>query len=416
MNNETVVIVGAGQAGGELARNLRNGQFPGNIVLIGEETFAPYERPPLSKGVLLDKGKFEDCQLFKNDQINDLNIDFRGSTQVTQIDREQQKVHTNHGERLAYNYLVIATGGYARTLPDKLVSEKVEKDRVLTLRSMADALKLKERLVENSRVLIVGGGWLGLEIAASGSQLGCEMTVIEFADRLCARVLPKEISSYLLELHNNNGINVYLNTGLEYIGQEDVDRLTITTTTGQSVSADLVIVCIGLAPNAQLASDAGLAVDNGICTSPDSSTEDPAIFAIGDVARYTHEVLNESVRLESWENANMMAQACAQKILGQSVDKYDLPWFWSDQHNANIQVVGLPNELSQAVLRGDISSNQFCYFYLDKTDHINAVVAVNSAREISIAKRLIRSGVKVSASQIMDQSLKLNVLLKQNRP
>ena len=415
MNNKTVVIIGAGQAGGELARALRNQQFSGGIILIGEEPFAPYERPPLSKGVILGKEKIEDCQLFKYNQINEMDIDFRGSTRVIRIDREQQKIHTNQGEQLAYDYLVIATGGYARSLPARLVSDKVEKDRVLTLRSMDDALKLKERLVENSRVLIVGGGWLGLEIAASGKQLGCEITVIEFSDRLCARVLPSEISDYLLELHNNNDINVCLNTGLEYIEQED-DSILATTTSSQSISADLVVVCIGLVPNTQLASDAGLAVDNGICTSPVGSTEDPTIFAIGDVARYRHGALGESVRLESWENANMMARACAQKILGQDIDQYSHPWFWSDQHDANIQIVGIPDKSSKAVLRGSKLSNKFCYFYMDETDqHIDAVVAVNSARELGIAKRLMRDRIKVSTSQIMDQSLKLNLLLKQAR-
>lgn len=403
----TVVIVGAGQAGGWVAKTLRDQGFTGEIYLLGDEAHPPYERPPLSKAVLLGDAEHHTTYLWSEQQLSDLNINWQPNFRVQSINREQQTVTGDNGKTLAYDALVLATGSRVRTL--NLAGS--DSQRVRYLRNMEDCTQLRNDLSESSSLLVIGGGWIGLEVAASARKRGATVTVLEAGDRLSARALPPEFSEFLLHLHQAQGVTVKLGVNLEKF-EATPTSIKVYLADGSVLEADQIVVGIGVIPNSELAQAAGLAVNNGIVTDAEGRTSDPHIFACGDVTSYPHPWLGRMMRLESWANAQNQAIATAKAILQQDAKYHEVPWFWSDQYAVNLQALGMPQQWSTPVYRGDPASPSFSAFYLNEDKQLDAVISINSPMDIKVAKRLMEQRKAVDAKALADTSVKLQSLLK----
>ena len=368
-----VVIVGAGQAGGWTARTLRDSGFNGEIVLIGEEDHPPYQRPPLSKEVLLGDKPPESTYLWPAGT----GVDFRAGRRALRVDRRLKRLEMADQSMLDYDKLVLATGGRVRRL---------DIAGAHYIRTIEDTLQLRAALLTRPKVIVVGGGWIGLEAAVAARALGCAVTVVEAADRLCGRVMPEFVSGYLLQLHERHGVDIRL------------------CETFQHQNEATVIVGIGIVPNVELAEEAGLQVSNGIVVDEFGMTSDPDIFAVGDVAN-----LN-GVRLESWANAQNQSVAAAKTLAGTPSPYREIPWFWSNQYHVNMQFLGLPQPGQTLVVRGDPEQDKFTVFFLEGT-LLKAVVAANNMRDIRVSKRLIEGNLRVDAALLADQAYPLQELL-----
>lgn len=419
MTIERVIIVGAGQAGGNAAVKLRDEGYAGEIVLIGNEAHLPYERPALSKSVLRGEQELRELLVFNEEKLTQINCSFLRGTTVTSIDRLKKTVTINRlaedaqekqDEELAYSHLVLAMGGRVRTLD----FSGVENDNILYLRTFEDSLAIKQCLENSKRLVVVGGGWIGLELASTAKKMGLDVVVLEFADRLCGRVMPAEMSDYLLHLHRSNGVEVRLNCAASSVEQKQEGGLVVKlhgADATDSLHTDFIVIGVGLIPNIELAEDAGLQIDNGIKVNQQGQTSDLAIYAIGDLANFESQALQKNLRLESWENANVMAQACARAICAKEPQSDQIPWFWSDQHATNIQIIGVPSAWPEPILRGEVSSGSFSWFYLND-GHIVATISVNASRDMAVAKRIFAKGITVSADEIGDIQRPLKSLLK----
>ena len=403
MSTGSIVIIGAGHAGFQCAAALRQQAFEGDVTLIGDEGHLPYQRPPLSKAVLSGEAAPETTHLFKPDEHAALGLDFRAEARVTGIDRSAKRVTLGSGESLAYDKLILTTGGTARRLP----VPGGDLPRVLYLRTIEDSLAIRAALGPGKKLVVIGGGWIGLEVAATARKLGASVVVVEGLDRLCARSVPPAISAFLRARHEREGVDIRLGAGVKAI--EDRGALVVRLADGSSLEADAVVAGIGLEPDVALARDAGLTVDNGILVDEQCRTSDPDVFAAGDCANTPLPCLGRRVRLESWANAQNQAIVAAKAALGQDVCYDELPWFWSDQYDVNLQLLGLPARWPEPVVRGDPASGSFSQFYLDD-DRIVAIVAVNAPRDLRAAKKLVQTRKAVSAASIADPAVQLQRL------
>jgi 3-phenylpropionate/trans-cinnamate dioxygenase ferredoxin reductase subunit len=399
-----IVIVGAGQAGGWAAKTLRAAGYAGRVVLVGAERHLPYERPPLSKAVLAGEAAPETTYLCKPDEYRALDLDFRAQARVARIDRAAKQVELAGGERIAYDQLILATGGSARRLP----VPGGNLPGVLYLRTIEDSAAIRAALGPGQRLAVIGGGWIGLEVAATARRMSTSVVVVEALDRVCARSVSREISEFLRARHERAGVELRLGVGVEAIERED-RRFVVRLSDGTALDAGAVLVGIGLDPEVALARAAGLAVDDGIVVDERCRTSDPDIYAAGDCANVPLPCLGRRVRLESWANAQNQAIVAAKAALGQDVRYDELPWFWSDQYDINLQMLGLPARWPQPVVRGDPSSGSFSHFYLDE-GRIVAAVSVNAARDLRAAKKLIQTRKPVSARSLADPAAPLQHL------
>jgi 3-phenylpropionate/trans-cinnamate dioxygenase ferredoxin reductase component len=398
----SVVIVGGGQAGGWAAKTLRAEGFDGRIVLIGDERHPPHERPPLSKKVLAGEAAPEATHLFKPDALDALGIEWRLGERVAGIDRPARQVVLGRGERIGYDKLILCTGGRARTLP----LPGSDLPGVFTLRTIDDSLAIGRALQPGKRVAVVGGGWIGLEVAATARGRGAEVTVIEALPRLCERTVPSEVSRHLLELHRKHGVEVLFGASVTSFSRRPDGAMALTVAGGRELVADVTVIGVGLVANDELAREAGLACENGVLVDTQCRTSDPDVLAAGDVAVAPNARLGRPVRLESWQNAQDQAIAAAKTALGQDVRYDPLPWFWSDQYDMNLQIYGFPLASHQAVIRGEIAGGSFVVFYLD-AGRVQAAVGVNSARDLRFARRLIDSRKPVRAEELADEGVAL---------
>lgn len=398
MSLETIIIIGAGQAGGWAAKTLRGEGYAGRVVLIGEEPHPPYERPPLSKAVLGGEAAPETTHLFKPEALAALALDARPGVRAVSIDRAARRVQLGSGESIGYDKLILCTGGRARTLP----VPGAGLPGVSTLRTIDDSLALGRALtIPGRRLAVVGGGWIGLEVAATARKRGVTVTVIETAPRLCERSVPSEISAYLLALHRKHGVEVILSSGLAHFGAGPNGAVSLGLENGRALAVDLALVGVGLVANDELAREAGLNCLNGIEVDAQCRTSDPDIFAAGDVAVAPNRWVGRQIRLESWQNAQDQGIAVAKAALGQAVHYDPLPWFWSDQYDMNLQIYGLPSPAQRPVLRGEMNSGSFLIFYLEG-DRVKAAVGANAARDLRQARRLIEQGKEVPAQELAD--------------
>tara|TARA_R110002110_G_scaffold63045_6_gene175471 strand:- start:4012 stop:5238 length:1227 start_codon:yes stop_codon:yes gene_type:complete len=404
--DQTFVVIGAGQAGGWTAKTLRDEGFDGRIVIIGDENFAPHERPPLSKEVLLGDAEKDVCLLWPPGTLEDAGIELRLGESVTAIDADAHTLSLGSGETIGWNRLMIATGGRARPLP----VDGADLDGVYTLRTIEDAEAIRSRLVSGANVLVVGAGWIGLEVAAAARKRDANATVIELADRVCARALTEEMSAWVHDLHTRHGVDIRLSTAFErFEGDGKLERAVLGD--GTVIPCDIAVVGIGLIPNTELAEQAGLAVDNGIVVDEHGQTSHPDIFAAGDVTNHPNSLLGRRVRLESWENAQNQAINAAKAMLGTPQPYAEIPWFWSDQYDANIQMMGLPEDWDETAIRGDRDAGEFIEFYL-KDGELQGAAAINNPRDLRFTRRMMTSGKKFDAASLSDPDIKLQKLLK----
>jgi 3-phenylpropionate/trans-cinnamate dioxygenase ferredoxin reductase subunit len=405
-NSRTFVIIGASQAGGWIAKTLRAEGFEGRVVLIGEEKYLPYERPPLSKGALLGEAELDSTYFWPPETYEELNIKTMLGVRATTIDRTAKQVTLDNGDVLAYDRLAITTGTRPRLLP----IAGADLAGVHYLRTMDDTLAIKADIKAGATAVIVGGGWIGLEVAATLSKLGCKSIVVEFADRLCGRAVTPEISAWMLDFHKGHGIDVRLNTGVErFEGDRSLQRAVLSD--GDTIECSLAVVGIGVLANSEIAAEAGLDVENGITVDDLCRTSDPDIFSAGDVTNHPNDLLGKRIRLESWENAQNQGIAAGKAMLDKGESYNEIPWFWSDQHDSNIQMIGLPENWDEIATRGNAGDNEFMTVYL-KDHKIIGAISVNNPRDLRFAKRLMQSGKAVSASDLADTSIKMQALLK----
>ncbi|WP_422002658.1 NAD(P)/FAD-dependent oxidoreductase [Roseovarius mucosus] len=396
-----VVVIGAGQAGASLVAKLRSEGYDGPITLIGEEPVPPYQRPPLSKKYLLGDMALERLYLRPESYYAEAGIDLRLGLRVTAIDRAAQEVVIGT-ERLGYAHLVLATGSRPRHLPAAIGGEL---GGVHVVRTLADVDAMAPGFVQGARVLIVGGGYIGLEAAAVAASRGMQVVLVEMAPRILQRVAAKETSDYFRALHGRHGVDIREGVGLERLlgdGQVNGARLT----DGTEVAVDMVIVGVGIVPDTALAEAAGLAIDNGITVDAQGRTSDPTIWAVGDCASFPHG--GGRLRLESVPNAIDMADCVAGNILGAAVAYVPKPWFWSDQYDVKLQIAGLSTGYDRIVTRDGAASVSFWYF---RGDQLLAVDAMNDPRAYMVGKRLIDAGKTADPAVVADATADLKVLL-----
>ena len=393
----TIAIVGAGQAGGWAAQTLRGEGFGGRIVLIGDEAHPPHERPPLSKAVLSGAAAPESTRLLKQDAFDALGLDWRPGARVRRIDREHKRLELADGQTVGYDKLILCTGGRARAL----AVPGVDDVPVHTLRSIDDALALGPLLTPGRRVVVIGGGWIGLEVAATARMKGAGVTVLESQQRLCERTLPPEMSEHLLALHRSHGTRVRLGTGVSRFGVDADGRSVVMLSDGQALTYDVIVLGIGLVPNDELARDCGLACDGGVLVDTRCRTSDPDILAAGDVAVSPNPWAGRALRLESWQNAQEQGIAAARSALGIDVDYQPLPWFWSDQYDMNLQIFGVPRPGHRVVVRGTPGAASFVIFYLDG-ETVQAALGPNAAKDLRFARRLIEQRKPVDPDRLAD--------------
>lgn len=401
----TVVIAGAGQAGGEIATTLRQLKYEGQIKLIGDEPHVPYKRPPLSKAFLA--GEVTENELFVTppSMLEKANIEFIGGTAVTRIDRTNKEVWLSDGRQIGYDKLALATGGRARSLS----LPGSDKANIFRLRSIADVALIRERAKRDSRVAIVGGGFVGLEVAAIAIKLGLKVTVLESMPRVLARVAAPEISRFFEHVHASAGVDLRVNASIDaFIGGSEVMEILLKD--GSRIGVDFVIAGIGLAPNAELAQAAGLTVGNGIVVDEFAVTSDPDIVAAGDCTNHPSKFSGGRLRLESVQNAVEQARHAAFSLIGKPKAYNAVPWFWSDQYDLKLQMVGLPNGADRVVVRGDPSSRTFSAFYL-RDGVLRAVHSINRPEDFLIGKRLVAACVAISTERLCDETVPLTAFL-----
>lgn len=401
------VFVGAGQAAGECAMRLRRNGYAGAITVIGEEASGPYQRPPLSKGMLSGEMASPAELLLRPDAAYAENaVTLRTGTRVAAVDRARRVVRLDDGEEIGWSTLVFATGGRAR----RLACPGATLEGVYALRTIADADALREALRPGAALLVVGGGYIGLEVAAVARARGLAVTLCEAAPRLLARVAPPALSAHVADRHRAEDVRIELGVGVERLepaanapGRVGAALLG----DGRRVAADLVLVGVGLEPATELAAAAGLAVENGIVADANCrSVTDPAIFAIGDCARVMNSFLGRQVRLESVPNAADHARIAADTIAGRPVAPVAAPWFWSDQYDLRLQSVGLREGEVETVLRGDPAAGSFLLVHLQDSVVV-AADAVNRAAEFMAARRLVGMRARMDPARIADVGAKL---------
>ena len=388
-----VVVVGGGQAGFQVALWLRQKTFDGPITIVGEEPVLPYQRPPLSKEYLKGEVTEQQVLLRQEDFYASRNIDVRLDRRVTAIDRPHTSVTLADGSSLPYDSLVLATGARVRLLP----VPGAELDGVRYIRTLADATALKPLIEAANNVVVIGGGFIGLECASVAATLGRNTTVLEAADRLMGRVVSPALSAYYLDLHRSHGVEVRLGAAVtELIGAGG--HVTGVRCREATLPADLVVVGIGIVPNDALAADAGLACDRGIVVDSMLRTADPAIYAIGDCAAFPHPMARNLVRLESVQNAVDQGKTAADAIRGEAKPYTAVPWFWSDQYDAHLQIVGLCHPYDQSVTLGDMAAGSFSFLYF-RDNVLIGIDSVNKPADHVAGRKLFGAGKIVTMEQ-----------------
>ncbi|WP_129775303.1 NAD(P)/FAD-dependent oxidoreductase [Peristeroidobacter soli] len=406
-----IYIVGAGHAGGELAFALRQQGYAGPLTVIGEEAYLPYQRPPLSKAYL--KGECEATALYLRQQAayEKANIGLLLSRRVERIDRANKKLVFDDGREVTYSKLGLATGGRARrmTISDAARAERTRNFHYL--RNIDDVMAIRERFQEGQRLVVIGGGYVGLEVAASAIARDVKVTVLEALPRVLARVTAPQMSEFYETIHRNAGVDLRTNievTGLDF--NEAGDAVTaVHCTGGVVIPADFVVVGIGLLPNTELAQAAGLEVDNGIVVNEYAVTSDPDIVAAGDCTSHPSVFCGRRIRLESVPNAVEQARVAAGSLAGKPKVYDSVPWFWSDQYDLKLQMTGLSQGYDQFVLRGSMQNKSFAAFYL-KQGRLIAVDAVNRAQEFMVAKRMVAACKPFDPAALADETVPLKNL------
>lgn len=392
---ERIVIVGAGQAAGWAVSTLRQSGYEGQIDVVSNEDHVFYERPPLSKQVLSKEATVESLNLFSPEQVEQFSIHWHKPDHATKIDRIHKKVHLQSGKTLPYDKLLIATGSRARVPVETWNDYK----NVLTLRNVKDCARLSGLLEHAQHIAIIGGGWIGLEIAATARKQGKEVHVFEYGDRLCARSVSPEVSVFLKEMHEQAGTHIHLNSTQLNLAENAQQKIEITNGDAETQVFDVVVVGAGADIAKELGTDAGLEVKDGIIVDCFGQTSDEHIYAAGDVA--IHPSLGYCI--QSWANAQNQAVSAAKSMLGIATEYVDIPWLWSDQYHYNIQILGTYQpQLCQKIVIRESSDTQKSYLYLDASNRLINMIAINDSKLIKLAKRWLQAGTVLDPEQLAD--------------
>ncbi|MFE9957247.1 NAD(P)/FAD-dependent oxidoreductase [Micromonospora sp. NPDC005299] len=402
----TFVIVGAGLAGARAAQTLREEGFDGGIVVIGDEPERPYERPPLSKGLLT--GGAEPDSVFVHDAgwYAEHDVDLRTAARAVAVDRSAREVRLADGQNLRYDKLLLATGA----TPRDLAAPGVDLDGVLRLRTLADSRRIAAALVDGAHLVIVGAGWIGLEVAAAARQRGATVDVVETAALPLRRVLGDEIARVFANLHRDHGVTFHFDAEVREIrGTGRVSSVLLAD--GTELPADAVVVAVGVRPNTELATTAGLAVENGIHVDSSLRTADPDVYAAGDVANAYHPLLRRRLRVEHWANALHGGPAAARAMLGQEVSYDDLPYFYTDQYDLGMEYVGHapPGAFDRVVVRGDVAKREFIAFWTTG-GRVLAGMNVNVWDVVPSIRRLVAAAQPVDLDRLADPDVPLDEL------
>jgi 3-phenylpropionate/trans-cinnamate dioxygenase ferredoxin reductase subunit len=399
-----IVIAGAGHAAGQLVATLKQQKFAGQIVLVGDEPYLPYQRPPLSKKFLSGDLDAERLYVKPESFYADTQIETRLNCSISTLDPESRVLKTESGDTIGYDKLVLALGSRVR----KLSIDGADLDGVHYLRSIADVDAIRAELGERKKAVIIGAGYIGLEVAAVLRQLGVDVTVIEMAERVMSRVVSPEISDFYQIEHANHGVKLRLSTGITaFHGESRVSA--VETADGEMLAADFVVVGVGVLPNTELATAAGLQVENGIVVDDQCQTSDPDIYAIGDCTAHPNAIYDRRLRLESVQNALEQARTAASNICGKEAHYTEVPWFWSDQYDLKLQIAGLSTGYDEVVIRGNPADRAFACLYL-RDGKLIATDAVNSPRDFVQSKAIIAARLPVDREQLADVSIALKDL------
>ena len=396
-----IIVIGAGQAAASFIAKLRGGNYEGRIVLIGNEKQLPYQRPPLSKKYLLGQMELPRLLLRPQEWYDDHQVELKLGINVEEINRETNSITLDSGETIEYSNLMLSTGSTPHWLPEKIGGRL---EGIYTLRNLADVDQIKHEFAEGKKLLIVGGGYIGLEAAAVASGLGLDVTVVELADRILQRVASPATSDYFRSLHQQNGVTILENTGLNGFTGTNGRVSSATLNNGGELDVDFVITGIGVAPNIQLASESGLNIDNGIAVNLQSQTSDPAIYSAGDCASFEYQ--GQRIRLESVQNAVDQAENAALHILGETVDYHPVPWFWSDQYATKLQIAGLNMGYTDTVTRpGKREGSSSIWYYKD--EQFIAVDALNDPIAYTMGRKILGAGNNIPKTAAADPTANL---------
>lgn len=404
-DDRTFVVVGGGLAGAKAVEQLRERGFEGRVVLLAGEPHLPYERPPLSKDYLKSGEGLDDAFVHDEGWYAEHDVDVRTGTRVASLDRDAHEVVLEGGERLHYDRLLLATG----SSPRRLGLPGADLDGVLTLRTIEDSDRLRAELREGRRVVLVGGGWIGLEVASAAREAGAQVTVLEALDLPLVRVLGTRVARVFADLHRDHGVDLRTGVGIEELVGDGGRVSGVRLGDGTVVDADVVVVGIGAAPNVELAADAGLDVDNGVLADAVGRTSDPDVFVVGDVANVEHPFLGRRVRVEHWANALNQPKVVVAAMLDQDGPEPELPFFFSDQYDLGLEYRGLGGPDDDVVVRGDLPGREFLAFWL----HDGAVTAgmnVNVWDVGDAVEALVRSRKPVDPDRLADPGVPLENL------
>ena len=399
------MVIGGSHAAVQLAISLRQNGWDGGITVISEENHMPYQRPPLSKAYLAGDSSKEQLALRAPAAYEKLDVNFMLGVKVKRIDVQAHQLELDNNQALGFSKLALCTGARVRPLP----IPGADLRGVHYLRTMDDVTGIQQSAASAKTAVIIGGGYIGLETAASLSKLGIAVTVLETESRLLKRVASETTSEFYLRLHRENGVDIRCNTMATAL-EGDSAVSGVVCGDGLKIAADMVIIGIGVIPNTELASDAGLEVDNGVLVNEFAQTSHPDIVAAGDCTNHPNAILNTRLRLESVPNATEQAKAAAASICGLDKQYAELPWFWSDQYDVKLQIAGMNQGYTDAIIRGDKASRSFTVFYL-KDNTILAADCINRPKDFMLAKKLILQAQPIDMAVLADETTELKILI-----
>ena len=400
-----VVIICAGHAGGMMAISLRQQKYRGSITLIGEEDYLPYQRPALSKGFLAGETEEKSLYLKSQDYFDKNNIRIIRNHKIVDIDRNNKTVILEDRKKIEYEKLVIATGSVVNKL-----NTSSRETGLYYLRTIGDSLKIRERLRNKNKMAIIGAGYIGLEIASIAIKKNLEVIVLELENEVMSRVVSSEVSNFFQNKHQSEGIEFKFNTSVTDIEDQGKQK-GIVCSDGSVLSADFVVIGVGIKPNIELAHSSGLECDNGIIVDDNGQTSDDHIFAVGDCSNHPNNILKRRLRLESVQNAVEQAKSVAAGIAGNHKPYQEVPWFWSDQYNIKLQIAGISQHHDRRVIRGSPEEEKFAVFY-QKDKRLIAVDAINSPKEFVTGKKLIERQIEIPLELLQDMNFDLKEMVR----
>ena len=402
---ENLLIIGAGQSAIQCISTLKKEGYSGSITLVGEEEHLPYQRPPLSKGFLEDSVNKERLYFKKLEFFTENKVQLYLGLSAEKLEINNQKVYLSDNSVLEFDKLVFATGSRVRYLD----FPGSELKSIFYLRDLDDAEAIKKDLETSENLVIIGAGYIGLEAAAIAAKKNKKVTIIEMADRVMNRTVDPQISEYYLNLHKSYGVKFHFNTSLETINEVS-DSLEVVCSDGTEVKADSVLIGAGVVPNIELAEEAGINCDNGIIVNEFGQTNFKNIYACGDCTNHPNKILNKNLRLESVHNAMEQAKTVASSVMNNPMEYNQVPWFWSDQYDHKLQIVGLSGDHDMVTMRGNTNDAKFMLFYT-KDEELIAVDAINNPKEFLISRKLVANKVKIKPKVISDLNTNLNDLI-----